>query len=85
MLGIDIAILVGIAFVAVAGAALVGGSFNRRLEQRRRRALGAKNASEERRRLDEVCVVCQEPVDAHEDLWEGGEWWHRHCWREHVE
>ena len=86
MLLVDLAILFGIAAVfAVAAGAVGGGSIGRRLEKRRREKQGARNAEEERRRLDERCAVCNEAVDATVDLWERGEWWHRRCWRESVE
>ena len=84
MLFIDVAILVAVAAVCVGVATLVGGRLGGRLEERRRRELGAKNAAEERRRLEERCAACDEPIDPRVDLWERGQWWHRSCWRESV-
>src|SRR5262249_28871485 len=86
MLVVDILILVAVAAaVAVGVGVLGGGSLQRRLEARRRQRLGEKKAEEERRRLAERCAVCDEPVDATEDLWERGQWWHRRCWRQSLE
>ena len=86
MLVIDLAILFGVAaVVAVAAGALGGPSLGERLEARRRRKQGEKNAADERRRLDETCAMCGEAIDANVDLWERGQWWHRRCWRETVE
>lgn len=85
MLVIDLAILVGLtAIVALAAGAVGGRVLGDRAERRRREAQGAKNAAAERRRLEEKCVVCGEPIDHEVDLWERGEWWHRRCWRESV-
>ena len=86
MLFIDIAILFGVAAVIAAGAGLLGGpSLGARLEARRRRKLGEKNAASERLRLDETCAACGEPVDHAVDLFERGQWWHRRCWRAALE
>lgn len=86
MLFVDIAILVAVAAVVAVGVgALSGGALQRRLEARRRQRLGERNAEEERRRLAERCAACDLPVDATQDLWEGGKWWHRRCWRQAIE
>ena len=98
MLGIDLALLVGVAVVVVAAASVIGGrSLGDRLEKRRREAQGKRNAEDERRRLDETCAACGEPIDPAVDLFDrearssGGrgqrpaQWWHRRCWRESVD
>lgn len=86
MLLVDIAILVAIgAVVALAAGWLGGGSLGRLLEARRRRRLGERNLDEERRRLAERCVICDEPIDPAVDLWDQGQWWHRACWRRSIE
>src|SRR5438552_2956392 len=74
MLFIDLAILFGVAtVVAVAAGALGGPSLGQRLEARRRRKQGEKNAADERRKLVEKCAICGEPVDPAVDLWERNE------------
>jgi hypothetical protein len=86
LLGIDLALLVGVAAVVVLAAGAVGSkSLGARLEKRRREKQGAKNAEQERRRLDEKCIECGEPVDPNVDVFERGNWWHRRCWREIVD
>jgi len=86
MLIVDLAILVGVAAILVIGGAVIGGrSLGARLEKKRRELQGKRNAELERRRLDEVCAACGEPVDAGVDLFERDQWWHRRCWRETVE
>jgi hypothetical protein len=86
MLIIDIAILVGVAAVVVLTASALGSkSLGARMEKKKRELQGKKNAEEERRRLDERCAACGEPVDASVDLFERDAWWHRRCWRETVE
>lgn len=84
MLGIDIALLVGGAALLVAVAALVGGRLSPRLDARRRRLQGARNAEQERRRLAELCAVCGTAIDPAADLWEAEQWWHRACYRESL-
>ena len=86
VLVVDFIILLAVATVVAMGVAVLGGgSLQRRLEERRRQRLGQKNAEDERRRLAERCVVCDEPVDPAADLWERGQWWHRHCWRQSMQ
>lgn len=82
MIAIDVALLVGGALLVVVIAGLVGGRVGSRAEVRRRRQLGARNAAEEQRRLDERCTICGEVVEPARDLWERGQWWHRGCYRE---
>ncbi len=84
MLGIDLAILVGVGALVVFAASLGGRSLGDRLERRRREQQGRKNAEQERRRLEERCTVCGEPVDPATDLFERDQWWHRACWRDVV-
>jgi hypothetical protein len=82
MLGIDIALLVGAAILAVIAAGVIGGRLGSRLEARRHRLLGERNAEQENRRLEERCTVCSETIDPTHDVWDAGRWWHRACYRE---
>lgn len=84
MLAIDIALLAGGAVLVVVAAALVGGRLGPRLDARRRRLLGERNADEEKRRLAELCTICGTPIDPAHDLWEADRWWHRACFRESL-
>jgi len=84
MLAIDIALLVGGGVVLVFVAAVIGGRVNARTEVRRRRQLGAQNAEDEKRRLDERCTICDGAIDPAHDVWDAGRWWHRACYRESV-
>lgn len=86
MLGIDLALLVGVAAVVVVAASVIGSrSLGDRLEKRRREQQGRRNAETERRRLEEKCAACGESIDPAVDLYEREEWWHRRCWRASVE
>lgn len=81
MLAIDVALLVGGALLVVVIAGFVGGRVGSRAEARRRKQLGARNASEEQQRLEERCTVCGEAVEPEQDVWDRGQWWHRACYR----
>lgn len=82
MIAIDLALLAGGALLVVVIAGLVGGRIGPRAEARRRKQLGARNAAEEQRRLEERCAMCGEAVEAEQDVWDRGQWWHRACYRE---
>ena len=82
MLGIDIALLVGGAVLMVIAAGVVGGRVGSRLEARRRRLQGARNAEHEKQRLEERCTVCGTSIDPSSDIWDAGRWWHKACYRE---
>ena len=84
MLGIDIALLVGGAILVVAATAVVGGRLGPRLEARRRRLQGERNAEQEKQRLAERCAICSASVDPARDVWDGGRWWHQACYRESL-
>lgn len=84
MLGIDIALLVGGAVLLVVAGAAIGGRLGPRLEARRRRLQGERNAEQEKRRLAELCTICGTPIDPAHDLWDAGQWWHRGCYRESL-
>jgi hypothetical protein len=84
MLAIDIALLVGSAVLVMVGAAVVGGRLGPRLEARRRRLQGERNAEYEKRRLAEICTICGTPIDPAHDLWDAGQWWHQACYRESL-
>ncbi|HEU4730173.1 MAG TPA: hypothetical protein VFT22_19885 [Kofleriaceae bacterium] len=82
MLAIDLALLVGGALLVVLAASVVGGRVGPRLEARRRRLQGERNAAQEKRRLDEQCTICGASVDPVHDVWDQDRWWHRACYRE---
>src|SRR5215470_5763636 len=82
MPGIDIALLVGGAVLVVIAAGVVGGRVGSRLEARRRRLQGARNAEQEQRSLEERCAVCGSSIDPSRDVWDGDRWWHKACYRE---
>jgi len=84
MLAIDIALLVGGGALLVAVTALVGGRLGPRLEARRRRLQGERNAELEKRRAAELCTICGTPIDPAHDLWDAGRWWHQACYRESL-
>jgi len=84
MLGIDIALLIGGAALLVAAAALIGGRLGPRLDARRRRLQGQRNALQERRRMDERCAVCGDSIDPVRDVWDASRWWHQTCYRESL-
>ena len=84
MLAIDIALLVAGGLVLMVAAAAVGGRFGPRLEARRRRLQGERNADQEKRRLAELCTVCGTSIDPAHDLWDSGQWWHEACYRESL-
>lgn len=84
MLAIDIALLVGGAVLVMVGAAVVGGRLGPRLDARRRRLQGERNAEQEKRRLAELCTICGASIDPAHDLWDAGQWWHRACYRESL-
>jgi hypothetical protein len=84
MLAIDIALLVGGAVLVMVGASVVGGWLGPRLEARRRRLEGERNAEHEKRRLAEICTICGTPIDPAHDLWDADQWWHRACYRESL-
>ena len=84
MLGIDIALLVGGAVLLVVAGATIGGRLSPRLEARRRRQQGERNAEQEKRRLAELCAICGTPIDPAHDLWDADQWWHRACYRESL-
>jgi hypothetical protein len=84
MLAIDIALLAGGAVLVVVAAAIAGGRLGPRLEARRRRQQGERNAEQEKRRLAELCTICGTPIDPAHDLWEADQWWHRACYRESL-
>ena len=84
MLGIDIALLVGGAVLMVIAASVVGGRLGPRLEARRRRLQGERNAEDEKRRLEERCAICGTSIDPAHDVWESGRWWHQACYRESL-
>jgi hypothetical protein len=84
MLAIDIALLAGGAVLVVVAAAIVGGRLGPRLEHRRRRLQGERNAEQEKRRLAELCTICGTSIDPAHDLWEADQWWHRACYRESL-
>lgn len=84
MLGIDIALLVGGAILMVIAAGTIGGRLGSRLEARRRRLQGQRNAEQEQRRLEERCTVCTAAIDPALDVWDAGRWWHRACYRESL-
>lgn len=84
MLGIDIALLVAGGLVLMVAAAAVGGRLGPRLDARRRRQQGERNAEQEKRRLAELCAVCGTSIDPAHDLWDSGQWWHRACYRESL-
>jgi hypothetical protein len=84
MLAIDIALLAGGAMLVVVAAAIVGGRLGPRLEDRRRRLQGERNAEQEKRRLAELCTICGTPIDPAHDLWDSDQWWHRACYRESL-
>jgi hypothetical protein len=81
MLAVDIALLAGGAVLIVVAAALVGGRLGPRLDARRRRLQGERNAEQEKRRLAELCTLCGTPVDPARDVCDAGRWWHRACYR----
>jgi len=85
MIAIDLALLAGSALLVVVIAGFVGGRVGPRAEARRRKQLGARNAAEEKRRLDERCAVCGEAVVPAQDVWDRGQWWHRACYREALQ
>jgi hypothetical protein len=82
MLAIDLALLVGGAVVVIVIASLIGGRVGARGEDRRRKQLGADNATDEKRRMEERCAICNEQVDPVKDVWDQEQWWHRTCYRE---
>lgn len=82
MLGIDIALLVGGAVLVVVAAGVIGGRLESRLEARRRRLQGERNAEQEKRRLEERCTICSGSIDPAHDVWDAGRWWHTACYRE---
>lgn len=84
MVAIDIALLVvgGVLVVLIAG--VIGGRLGSRLEARRRRLQGQRNAEQEKRRLEERCTVCSASIDPDRDVWEVGRWWHQACYRESL-
>jgi fructose-1,6-bisphosphatase/sedoheptulose 1,7-bisphosphatase-like protein len=84
MLGIDIALLVGGAILVVAATAVFGGRLGPRLEARRRRLQGERNAEQEKQRLAERCEICGASVDPARDVWDAGRWWHQACYRESL-
>jgi len=84
MLGIDIALLVGGAILVMAAAGLLGGRFGSRLEARRRRLQGERNAEQEKLRLAERCTVCGNSVDPAHDIRDADQWWHQACYREYF-
>lgn len=84
MLGIDIALLVGGAALVVAAAALIGGRLGPRLEARRRRLQGQRNAEQERRNMAERCAVCGDSIDPVHDVWDASRWWHQACYRDSL-
>ena len=84
MPGIDIALLVGGAVLMMAAAAVIGGRLGPRLEARRRRLQGERNAEQEQRRLAERCTVCGTSIDPTHDVWDVGRWWHGACYRESL-
>ena len=84
MLAIDIALLAGGAMLVMVAAAIVGGRLGPRLEARRRRLQGERNAEDEKRRLAELCTICGTPIDPAHDLWDAVQWWHRACYRESL-
>jgi hypothetical protein len=85
MIAIDLALIAGGALLVVVLAGLVGGRMGPRAEARQRKQLGARNAAEEQRRLEERCAVCGDPVIPANDVWDQGQWWHRACYREALE
>ena len=84
MLGIDIALLVGGAILVMAASALLGGRFGSRLEARRRRLQGERNAEQEKLRLAERCTICGTSIDPARDIRDAGQWWHQACYRESL-
>jgi fructose-1,6-bisphosphatase/sedoheptulose 1,7-bisphosphatase-like protein len=84
MLGIDIVLLVGGAILVVIAAGAIGGRVGSRLEARRRRLQGQRNAEQEKRRLEERCTVCNAAIDPAHDVWDAGRWWHQACYRESL-
>lgn len=85
MIAIDLALLAGCALLVVVVAGFVGGRVGPRAEARRRKQLGARNAAEEKRRLEERCTICGEAIEPALDVWERGQWWHRGCFRETLQ
>jgi len=84
MLGIDIALLVGGAILVMAAAALLGGRLGPRLEARRRRLQGERNADQEKQRIEERCTICGTSIDPTHDIRDAGQWWHQACYRESL-
>jgi hypothetical protein len=82
MIAIDLALLAGGALLVVVIAGFVGGRVGRRVE---RKQLGARNAAEEKRRLEERCAICGEAIEPAIDVWDRGQWWHRACYREALQ